>query len=222
MQDQQRGVGFKEAYARAVSLLERGDALAAERELREMQRRLPGEVNIQRVLGLSLLAQGKNAEGIGVLEAVVSAAPDFTHAMVDLARAYRAQGRLQTAAALLRKALEQDGTLHDGWRLFGDLLANLGDFTAARQAFQKFIDTDANGRILEEAALCMGRDEGPKAEAIFRRVLHENPNHIGALCGLAAVSMAAGFPQDAERLLRHAMKQSAHMPLIRRGLAQAL
>ena len=221
MQDQQRGVGFKEAYARAVSLLERGDALAAERELREMQRRLPGEVNIQRVLGLSLLAQGKNAEGIGVLEAVVSAAPDFTHAMVDLARAYRAQGRLQAAAALLRKALEQDGTLHDGWRLFGDLLANLGDFAAARQAFQKFIDTDANGRILEEAALCMGRDEGPKAEAIFRRVLHEDPNHIGALCGLAAISLAAGYPQDAARLLKHALKQSAHMPLIRRGIAQA-
>jgi tetratricopeptide (TPR) repeat protein len=186
-----------------------------------MQRRLPGEVNIQRVLGLSLLAQGKNAEGIGVLEAVLAAAPDFAHAMVDLARAYRAQGRLQAAAALLRKALEQDGTLHDGWRLFGDLLANLGDFAAARQAFQRFIDTDAYGRILEEAAHCMGRDEGPKAEAIFRRVLHEDPNHIGALCGLAAISLAAGYPHDAERLLRHALKQSAHMPLIRRGMAQA-
>jgi len=221
MRDQQRGVGFQEAYARAVALLERGDAPAAERELREMQRRLPGEVNIQRVLGLSLLAQGKNAEGIGVLEAVLAAAPDFAHAMVDLARAYRAQGRLQAAAALLRKALEQDGTLHDGWRLFGDLLANLGDFAAARQAFQRFIDTDAYGRTLGEAALCMGRDEGPKAEAIFRRVLHEDPNHIGALCGLAAISLAAGYPQDAERLLKHALKQSAHMPLIRRGMAQA-
>jgi tetratricopeptide (TPR) repeat protein len=221
MQDQQRGVGFQEAYARAVTLLERGDAPAAERELREMQGRWPGEINIQRVLGLSLLAQGSNAEGIRVLEAVVSAAPDFASAMVDLARAYRAQGRLQAPAALLRKALEQDGTLHEGWRLFGDLLANLGDFAAARHAFQKFIDTDAYARILEEAALCMGREEGPKAEAIFRRVLHENPNHIGALCGLAAVSLAAGYPKDAERLLRHALKQSAHMPLIRRGLAQA-
>jgi tetratricopeptide (TPR) repeat protein len=221
MQDQQRGVGFREAYARAVALLERGDALAAERELREMQGRWPGEVNIQRVLGLSLLAQGKNAEGIGVLETVISAAPDFANAMVDLARAYRAQGRLEAAAALLRKALEQDGTLHEGWRLFGDLLANLGDFAAARHAFQKFIDTDAYGPILEDAALCMGRDEGAKAEAIFRRVLHEDPNHIGALCGLAAISLAAGYPQDAERLLKHALKLSAHMPLSRRGMAQA-
>jgi len=222
MQDQQRGVEFHRAYTQAVALLERGDAVAAERELREMQRRWPGEVNSRRVLALALLAQGNNAEGIGLLEAVLAAAPDFANAMVDLAKAYRAQGRLQAAAELLRKALEQDGTLHEGWRLCGDLLVNLGDFAAARHAFQKFIDTDAYGRILEEAAQSMGREEGAKAETIFRRVLRENPNHIGALCGLAAVSMVAGFPQDAERLLRHAMKQSAHMPLIRRGLAQAL
>jgi tetratricopeptide (TPR) repeat protein len=221
MQDRQSGVSFQEAYTRAVALLERGDAAAAERELREMQQRWPGEINSQRVLALSLLAQGNNSQGIALLEAVIAAAPDFANAKLDLARAYRAQGRLQPAAELLRKALEQDGTLHDGWRLFGDLLVNLGDFAAAKHAFQKFIDTDAYRRVLEEAARCMGRDEAPKAEAIFRRVLHENPNHIGALCGLAAISMAAGYQRDAERLLKHALKQSAHMPLIRRGLAQA-
>jgi tetratricopeptide (TPR) repeat protein len=33
--------------------------------------------------------------------------------------------------------------------------------------------------------------------------------------------MGAGYPADARRLLKHALKQSAHMPLIRRGLAQA-
>ena len=81
------GVGFQQAYARALENLERGDAATAERELREIQRRWPGEVNSRRVLAVSLLAQGSNAEGIGLLEAVVAAAPDFAHAMVDLARA---------------------------------------------------------------------------------------------------------------------------------------
>src|SRR5277367_4570149 len=220
MQDQKLGVEFQEVYGRAVGRLERGDALAAEVELREIQRRWPGEVNSQRVLGLSLLAQGRSVEGIGLLEAAIAAAPGFAHAMVDLARAYRVQGLLMKAAALLRKALEQDGALHDGWRLYGDLLANLGDFAGAREAFQKFIDTDARGRIIDEAASFMGRDEGAKAAAIFRRILHELPNHIGALCGLAAVSLSAGHPMDAKRLLRHALIQAAHMPLIRRGLAQ--
>jgi tetratricopeptide (TPR) repeat protein len=221
MQDQKLGVEFHDAYARALEILERGDAAASERALREVQRRWPGEVNSRRVLAVTLLAQGRNAEGIGMLEAVVAAAPDFAPAMVDLARAYRAQGRLQRAADLLRKALEDDPTLHEAWRLLGDLLANLGDMAAAKQAFQRFIDTDVRGPILAEAALCMARDDGKRAEAIFRRILHENPNHIGALCGLAAMSISAGFHRDGERLLKHALKQSAHMPLIRRGLGQA-
>ncbi|MGC2029178.1 MAG: sulfotransferase [Steroidobacteraceae bacterium] len=45
---------------------------------------------------------------------------------------------------------------------------------------------------------------------------------MAALCGLAAVSLAADKAHDAERLLRHALKQSAHAPLAWRGLGQAL
>src|ERR1700733_14054515 len=127
MQNQDRGFEFRQAYGGALALLERGDARAAERELRRMQKRWPGEVNSLRVLGLSLLAQGSSIEGIRLLEAVLAAAPDFAHAMLDLARAYRAQGRLQPAAALLRKALGLDASLHEGWRLFGDLSVNIGD-----------------------------------------------------------------------------------------------
>jgi tetratricopeptide (TPR) repeat protein len=166
------------------------------------------------------LAQGQSSAGIACLEAAIKAAPDFAHAKVDLALAYRAQGMLEPALRLLREALAKDATLHDAWRSYADLLVNLGDPTGANRAYQKFIDTDPAGGILQQAALCMGRDEGPQAEALFRRVLQQNSNHIGALCGLAAVSLDAGYPQDAERLLRHALKQSAHMPLIRRGLAQ--
>jgi hypothetical protein len=95
-------------------------------------------------------------------------------------------------------------------------------FAAAGHAFQRFIDTDTSGPILAEAAQCLAREDGRKAETIFRKILHENPNHIGALCGLAAISLGAGFHGDAQRLLKHALTQSAHMPLIRRGLAQPI
>jgi tetratricopeptide (TPR) repeat protein len=42
------------------------------------------------------------------------------------------------------------------------------------------------------------------------------------LCGLAALSLEADRAPDAERLLRHALKQSAHHPLAWRGLGPAL
>ena len=220
MSELEKAGGFQEGYQRALQLLERGDARGAEAELRGIQKRWPGEVNSQRVLGVALLAQGQNSAGIACLEAATKAAPDFAHVKVDLALAYRAQGMLEPALRLLHEALGKDATLHDAWRSYADLLVNLGDPAAANRAYQKFIDTDPAGGILQQAAQSMGRDERPQAEALFRRVLKQNSNHIGALCGLAAVSLDAGFPKDAERLLRHALKQSAHMPLIWRGLAQ--
>ncbi len=64
MQEQKPELDFRMLYARALGILERGEAVAAERELREIQRRWPGEINSRRVLALSLLAQGRNAEGI--------------------------------------------------------------------------------------------------------------------------------------------------------------
>ncbi len=45
---------------------------------------------------------------------------------------------------------------------------------------------------------------------------------MGALCGLASLSLAADVPGDAERLLRHALRQSEHLPLAYRGLGPAL
>jgi tetratricopeptide (TPR) repeat protein len=57
---------------------------------------------------------------------------------------------------------------------------------------------------------------------VFREILREDPSHVAALCGLAAVSLTADRALDAERLLRHALKQSAYIPLAYRGLGPAL
>src|SRR5205823_2160130 len=61
-----------------------------------------------------------------------------------------------------------------------------------------------------------------KSEALFRDILRADASHVAALCGLAALSLAADVPHDAERLLRHALKQSEHVPLAYRGLGPAL
>jgi Tfp pilus assembly protein PilF len=105
MSELEKAGGFQEGYQRALQLLERGDARGAEAELRGIQKRWPGEVNSQRVLGVALLAQGQNSAGIACLEAAIKAAPDFAHAKVDLALAYRGQGMLEPALHLLREAL---------------------------------------------------------------------------------------------------------------------
>ncbi len=211
---------YQSAYAAALAALERGDAALAEARAREIQAEFPLEVNSLRVLGIALLAQGRGADAIEALELAVRQAPDFAHAHIDLARALRAAGRLEAAIDALRRGLAVDGSLQDGWFLLGDLLVNIGQFAAARAAFRSALGAGAYAPVLEEASRLLNAGESRPAEVIFRRVLREDADQVGALCGLAAVSLAAGHPQDSLRLLRHAERQSAHLPLIQRGLAQ--
>jgi tetratricopeptide (TPR) repeat protein len=220
--ESERAAWFKEAYGRALASLERGDPGAAEAQLRRIQEAWPGEVNSLRLLGLAVGAQGRGAEAVQWLEQAVAAAPGFVHAHVDLANAYRGEGLVADAAASLRKAVALEPNGHDHWRLLGDLLVACGEFGEANLAYDRFIATDPQLKILENAGALMHSGRRPEAEAIFRQILRGNQQHIGALCGLAAVSLSAGYPVDAERLLRHALKQSRHMPLIWRGLAQTL
>jgi tetratricopeptide (TPR) repeat protein len=222
MSAEERAAWFRESYGRALRSLERGDAQAAEQQLREIQRAWPGEVNSQRVLGLALLAQGRAADAVSALQAAVAAAPDFFHALVDLGRAHRAQGRFDAAIDCLRKALILDAGASSVWRMLADLLVNTGEFASAYRAYAQSIATDPYGKVLEQAGKLLNAGDRKQSEILFRQVLQKDSNQVGALCGLAAISLAAGFPQDSERLLRHALKQSAHMPLIRRGLAQTL
>src|SRR5271156_5402239 len=99
-QDQQREhaqAQLRAAYAEALMTLRTGRAATAERQLRAIQARAPGEVNSLRLLGGALLYQEKASEAIETLERAVSAAPHFWPARTDLARAYRSAGRLEAA-----------------------------------------------------------------------------------------------------------------------------
>ncbi len=220
MQTERLDKWFQSAYAAALAALERGEPAEAEAAVRAIQRKFPREVNSLRVLGIALLAQGRGAAAIETLELAVREAPDFAHARVDLAKALRAAGRLDAAIEEMRRGLALDGSLQDAWFLFGDLLVNTGEFAAARAAYQSALGAGAYVGVLEEASLLLNGGERRAAEVLFRRVLREDANQVGALCGLAAVSLAAGHPQDSLRLLRHAQRQSVHLPLIQRGLAQ--
>jgi predicted Zn-dependent protease len=80
---------FEESLRQAHAALRAGRAATAERGLRELAAQFPGEVNCLWLLGAAELEQNKIPESIATLEGVLTRAPDFAHARVDLARAYR-------------------------------------------------------------------------------------------------------------------------------------
>jgi tetratricopeptide (TPR) repeat protein len=214
--------GFAERLRRAHGLLRAGQAASAETQLRAIEAQFPGEVNCLWLIGAALLDQDKIAASIATLERVLAAVPDFANARVDLARAYRRDGRADQAREEVRRVLQGLPHHHRAWLAYGDALIDLGKFADARVAYERARLTDPQRARVEVATAALLADERRKAEELFREILREDPSHVGALCGLAALSLAAERPQDAERLLRHALKQSAHIPLAYRGLGPAL
>jgi len=184
--------------------------------------RAPGDVNSLRLLGVALLDQDKVTAAVETLERVAAASPNFWHARADLARAYRRGGRLEQARAELQRVVAAAPTLELAWLAYGDVLVDLEKYPDARVAYDRSRACDPHARRIEEATAALVAEDRKTAESIFREILKTDAGHVAAVCGLAAISLTASRPADALRLLRHALKQSAHLPLIFRGLCQAL
>jgi len=213
---------FEESRRRAHAALRAGQAATAEAWLRSLEAQAPGELTCLWLLGAALLAQDKITESIAILERVLAAAPGFAQARVDLARAYRCDGRTGQAREEVRLVLKSTPNHHLAWLAYGDVLVDLGQYGDARTAFERARLTDPHRQRIEQATAALVAGDRKGSERIFRDVLVGDASHVAALCGLAALSLAADLPNDAERLLRHALQQSAHIPLAWRGLGPAL
>jgi tetratricopeptide (TPR) repeat protein len=209
-----------ENLRQAYTALRTGRAATAENLVRALEARFPGEVNCLRLLGAALLEQQKISECVATLEGVLARAPDFSGARVDLARAYRAEGRPARAREEVRRVLEKAPQHHLAWLAYGDVLADLEQYADARLAFERARLTDPFLQRVRDATAALVADDRKTAEQMLRLILHEDAGHVAALCGLASLSVAADRPRDAERLLLHALKQSAHHPLTWRELGQ--
>jgi tetratricopeptide (TPR) repeat protein len=219
---QQNTADLRSAYWRAYEAVRIGRFATAERQLRDIQRATPGEANSLHLLGVALLSQGKLPAALEVLERVVAGAPRFQHARIDLARAYRENGRLEAARTELKRVLRENPSLEAGWLAYGDVLVELGQHTDARAAFERARLLDPHRRRIEEATAALAGSDYRAAEEIFREVLQKDPGHLTALAGLAAVAIRAGNTPDAQRLVRHARIRCAHHPLVRRAWGHAL
>jgi tetratricopeptide (TPR) repeat protein len=213
---------LEERRRQAQAALREGRAATAESWLRALAAQYPGDLNCRWLLGVALLDQDKVSESIATLERVLTVAPDFANARVDLARAYRRDGRADQAREEVRRVLQRLPHHHRAWLAYGDALVELGKFADARIAFERARLTDPQRARVESATAALMADERRNAEELFREILREDASHVAALCGLAALSLVADRPRDAERLLHHALKQSAHIPLAYRGLGPAL
>ena len=219
---QQSKSDLRSAYWRALEAVRLGRFETAERQLREIQRASPGEINSLHLLGVALLSQGKLAPALEILERVVAEAPGFSHARIDLARAYRQEGRLEPARAALQQVLKEKPSLEAAWLAYGDVLVDMKRLADARFAFEQARLLDPHRQRIEGATAALAGGDYRSSEETFRDVLKKDASHLAALAGLAAVAIRAGNTRDAERLLSHARNRSAHHPLVQRAWGHTL
>ncbi|MBS0364618.1 MAG: sulfotransferase [Proteobacteria bacterium] len=213
---------FSQRLQQAHAALRAGNAATAERALRTLALEQPRQRECQWLLGAALLDLGRGAESIAVLDSLLAREPGFAPARIDLARARRQAGQPHEARAIVREVLQKSPHEHLAWLAYGDILVDLGQYDDAREAFERARLTDPQRPAIEQAGVALAARDWKRAEQLFRAILRGDPSHTAALCGLAAASLEVDRPHDAQRLLRHAQRRSAWLPLIHRGLAPAL
>ena len=210
--------GLRQAHA----ALRAGRAATAEQWLRSLDARSPGDLSCLWLLAAAVLDQDRVPESIAMLEGVLARDPALANVRVDLARAYRRDGRAPQARLELRRVLEQAPHHHLAWLAYGDVLVDLGQYADARVAFDRARLADPHRQLVEQGTAAFLADDREGSERIMRKILQEDASHVAALCGLASLSLAADKAKDAERLFRHALKQSEHFPPAWRGMGKAL
>ena len=213
---------MRAAYGPALAALRAGRAKTAERQLRAIQAAAPGEVNSLRLLGVALLEQDKVAPAIETLERAVAAAPDFGR-RAPISRA--PTGRWATGGGARANcsawSRRRPRWISRGWRtaMCWSILRN----TRTREwRIERARLTDPHRRRIEEARAALVAEDRKTAEAHLSGHSARPTRAMWPRCAAWPRSRSPPAARgDAVRLLRHALKQSAHLPLAWRGLCQA-
>lgn len=98
--------------------------------------RVGGSVRTDYEVALTLLRQGRQDEGVALLEAVVAEAPQFSAPYIDLGVAYHQAGDLEAAEQNLLLALEQNFDHPIAHNELGIVYRKTGRFAEARRSYE--------------------------------------------------------------------------------------
>lgn len=98
--------------------------------------RVGGSVRTDYEVALTLLRQGRQDDGVALLEAVVAEAPQFSAPYIDLGVAYHQAGDLEAAEQNLLLALEQNFDHPIAHNELGIVYRKTGRFAEARRSYE--------------------------------------------------------------------------------------
>jgi tetratricopeptide (TPR) repeat protein len=206
---------------RAALLLE-SDPAAAARRAGAVLAASPGHAEASLLLGTALGRLGDAAAAVTVFESLAQARPDSAFIQFELGRAYGAAGRSAPAVAALRRAVELDAQLADGWRELAQQLFAQGETLAGDQAYARYSRLWLEPPELGDASRALAENRLDAAEAILRRRLQQLPRDVVAQRMLADLATRREDYAEAEQILNQCLALEPGYAPARYDLANAL
>jgi uncharacterized protein (TIGR02466 family) len=187
---------------RALQLARAGQNTAALKILDALLARMPGEPEVQHLIGMVLRAQGKLTEAEQYLRRSLEAAPNRAHVHSNLGNLLAQQQRNAEAIACYRRALAIAPDYADAWYNLGTVALRTGDAYVACDALERVVATQP-GIAKTWAALGHAYRElnnPDRARHAYAQALRADARHRGAHHGLALLARQA---RDLPAALQH-------------------
>ena len=193
---------LRSVFERIVVMIQEGRPAEAEIIARQVLMNNPNEPNLLRLLGVSLLRQGKLEDAEKTLSLCVRLTPHLAAAHEQHGAALAGLGRTEEAEQALRKALQLDPKLTSAYNKLSNILAMQGKARESQTALSRVFELNPHAAELKTAMndLHYGRLDDARVKA--RAVLRQDPDSANALYILGGVAMAQEAFNDAEALLR--------------------
>jgi tetratricopeptide (TPR) repeat protein len=209
------------ALSHTARLLANQPALAAE-QAAEILKAVPGHPVAILLLGAARRACGDPAAALEILAPLAVAQPGspVTHYEYGLALGDAGQG--EAAIAALRRAVALRPDYAEAWLALAGHLSAVGDERGADEAQARHLKCSTKDPRLIKAAVALGENRIPEAEALLREHLKERANDVAAIRMLAEAEARVGRSGEAERLLVRCLELAPAFTAARRNLAHVL
>jgi tetratricopeptide (TPR) repeat protein len=205
---------------RASSMLD-SDPGAAAHTAAEILKEFPGNPAASLLLAMAVRRRGDASAALALLEGLALEQPDSAVLRLDLARAYDAAQRPAEALSALRRVVQIEPDLAEGWRELSQHLAADGDSLGADLAYARCVGlTPGMPGVLTEAAMALRDGRLAAAEALLRRHQQASPADVDALRMLAEAAARREDYALAEQLLEQCLTLAPGYSGARYDLAQ--
>jgi tetratricopeptide (TPR) repeat protein/2-polyprenyl-3-methyl-5-hydroxy-6-metoxy-1,4-benzoquinol methylase len=210
-------------FGAAVAHHQRGALAEAERRYRQILAQVPAHADSMHNLGLIALNAGNAISAVELIEKAIAADSRKAEYHYNIALAWRAQNRLDRAAANLERAIEIRSDYGLAHLNLGNVRREQGRLAEAIACYERALALAPHSPAarFNLANMLSEQRRWDAAAANYRQVLALEPNHAEAHARLAAALSAQGQPQAAIPHIERALSLKPDLAGAHEELAKA-